>query len=412
MNAQVLIPHYNSGVSDEYVHEGIVVHRYAEPSVVDRSLIMGRRKPDGLAAFAKLLQSLQPDVVHFHGLGGSNGITYHHVSLAKELGYKVVFTFHIAGLSCFTGTLIYQEKVACNGYASPIKCTRCVYQAKNLSAVKTHFLKYASQLGYSLGYDASRWQNSLGTAIGFPFVIKQRKKILQQLAQDCDQLIVLTNWYKKVLDLNGISSHKLLYLPQALPPQEQRVDDKNTLPTSPILKMVFVGRIVYSKGLHLLLEVVKQLDPQRVELHIYGQLKDEEYAAGCKKIIDAHPHITWKGVLQPGDVVATLSQYDVLCIPSVICEMSPLVIQEAFAAGIPVIASDVYGNAEQIEHGKNGWLFPFKNATALFKIVNDLLLHPEKFSLAKTNLPPVSSFTNLAQKHLQLYHTLTQQAVS
>lgn len=46
---------------------------------------------------------------------------------------------------------------------------------------------------------------------------------------------------------------------------------------------------------------------------------------------------------------------------STFSEMSPLVIQEAFAARLPVIASNVYGNAEQITHGENGLLFNFND---------------------------------------------------
>ena len=60
-----------------------------------------------------------------------------------------------------------------------------------------------------------------------------------------------------------------------------------------------------------------------------------------------------------------MADYDLLCVPSLSSEMSPLVIQEAFAAGIPVLASRGYGNIEQIRHGENGLVFNFNSADSL-----------------------------------------------
>ena len=48
---KVLIPNYGSFTSEDYRYDGISVHRYAEPSEVDRKLIMGFREPDGLSFF-------------------------------------------------------------------------------------------------------------------------------------------------------------------------------------------------------------------------------------------------------------------------------------------------------------------------------------------------------------------------
>ncbi len=75
ITVQVVIPHYGKNEPADYVYDGLAVHQYAEPSVVDRSLIMGFRAPDGLNNFVAYLKSEQPDLVHFHELAGSNGIT-------------------------------------------------------------------------------------------------------------------------------------------------------------------------------------------------------------------------------------------------------------------------------------------------------------------------------------------------
>ena len=107
---EVIIPHYGQQDSVRYEYDGLKVFQYAEPSIVDRSLIMGIRKPEGLVAFESYLKQEMPDVVHFHEIAGSNGITLHHVAAAKRLGAKVLMTFHLAGYTCKTGTLVYKEK--------------------------------------------------------------------------------------------------------------------------------------------------------------------------------------------------------------------------------------------------------------------------------------------------------------
>ena len=83
--------------------------------------------------------------------------------------------------------------------------------------------------------------------------------------------------------------------------------------------------------------------------------------------------------------------------------MSPLVIQEAFAAGLPVIASNVYGNAEQIKHDVNGLLFRFKDVASLKeqlkRCINETFLLQE----LKKNLPPIRSFKEVGDAYEQLY---------
>jgi glycosyltransferase involved in cell wall biosynthesis len=404
VDVTVLAPNYDQTINQFYEIDGIPVIRYAEPSAVDRALIMGKRKPEGLLYFEKVLTDIQPDIIHFHGLGGSNGITHHHVLLAKKLEFKVLFTFHIAGLSCFTGNLLYKEETKCDGYAAPLKCSRCVYSSKQISGIKKTLLTTASGIAFKIGYDTSAWQSSLGTAIGFPFIIKERNKRLQELADACDRLIVLTEWYKKVLLLNQLDPAKLVTLTQALP--TQLTSSQATPVADKKIRIAFIGRVVYAKGLHLLIDALLQLNSPDLVLDIYGQVNEEAYGADCLSKTKGNNSITWKGIIAPEEVVNTLTHYSVLCIPSAICEMSPLVIQEAFAAGIPVIASDVYGNAEQVKDGVNGWLFPFKDSVALQQVLQQLLNNPQEIEQMKKGLPAVKSFSTLVEEHISLYQSI------
>ena len=52
----VLIPNSRKNITEQYEVKGVRVIKYAEPSVADRELLMGKRKPDGLAAFTNVLK--------------------------------------------------------------------------------------------------------------------------------------------------------------------------------------------------------------------------------------------------------------------------------------------------------------------------------------------------------------------
>ena len=53
IDVKVVIPHYGERESYSYIYDGLFVYQYAETSVVDRSLILGFRFPDGLINFEK-----------------------------------------------------------------------------------------------------------------------------------------------------------------------------------------------------------------------------------------------------------------------------------------------------------------------------------------------------------------------
>jgi glycosyltransferase involved in cell wall biosynthesis len=110
-------------------------------------------------------------------------------------------------------------------------------------------------------------------------------------------------------------------------------------------------------------------------------------------------------------VIQTMQQYDALCLCSAFSEMSPLVIQEAFAAGIPVIASNVYGNTEQIQHGSNGLLFAFKNIDSLFLQLKQCVENPGLLPGLKRNIIPPQTFTEVAEQYEALYRLLREDRI-
>ena len=396
----VLIPNFGKDIVETYEIEGIKVIGYAQRNIPNRKLLQGKVKPDGLKSFVAVLRNESPDIVHFHELTGSNGITLHHLVAAGNEGFKTVMTFHLAGYSCNTGTLMYKNEQLCDGIIRINRCSWCSYSNKNISLFKKGLLLLMSQGFYAVGYDTRNLGTQFGTALAYPSIISSLKKSLLELAGVCDRLVTISHWYKNILIKNGVDPSKISYIQQGLQGRMIQPIDKKDVD---ILKLVFVGRITPVKGLHLLIEALQNLSQQKVALYIYGQENEKEYFLECRQKSKELKNIYWRGTIPADEVIATLSNYDLLCLPSEFSEMSPLVIQEAFAAGLPVIASNVYGNAEQINHGKNGWLFQFKRADKLKSVIEELIANPVKVNNARKYLPSYRTFDIVAKEYENLY---------
>ena len=402
----VLIPFFDSLQNDSYTYEGIHVIRYAENSTEDREMILGKTKPEGLINFVKIILEEKPDLVHFHELSAGRGVNLFHVQAVAAIGIQTILTCHLSTYSCQTGNLVYKDERLCDGIIRTHVCTACAYNARGIHGTKSSLLQSASKLLYAAGINTTHLNSGFGTALGFPFLIEKKKKELLQLAALCSRIVVLTHWYKTILEANGVPADKIQYCAQGLTGKIIEADtNKSTLP----LRIVFVGRVSKYKGLHLLLQALQYLPAGKINLTIYGPVTEDEYGKSCREQSAKMENVFWKGTIAPGKVVELISDYDLLCLPSTFSEMSPLVIPEAFAAGIPVLASNVYGNAEQVQDGENGWLFDFKSVSSLKEKLEMLIENPVFIDLAKKNLPVPRSFDAVAVEHLEMYKSVLEE---
>lgn len=399
----VLIPLFDAIHNDSYHHDGIRVIRYSETSENNRQMIMGKEKPVGLKHYLDILKEECPDIVHFQEISGGRGIGIFHVKACSSLGIKIVLTFHLSTYSCQTGKLVYMEERLCDGVIRISDCTKCAYQSRGLGMIGSALLTSVSKTLFLAGLDTSAGNSKLGTALGLSSIVQKQKESLLLLSSLANKIVVLTKFYKNILERNGIEPAKIQLSPQGLTgmPVAGKIRD-----CSGIIKLVFVGRVSKYKGVHLLLKSLQYFPEQKISLDIYGPVTEDNYALECRKLSEKMKNVSWKGTIESNKVIEMLTSYDLLCLPSTFSEMSPLVIQEAFAAGIPVLASDVHGNAEQVKNGVNGWLFKFKDILSLRHTIEKLLAEPNLIVEAKKNIPETRSFDSIAAEHLSMYNSL------
>jgi phosphatidyl-myo-inositol alpha-mannosyltransferase len=140
------------------------------------------------------------------------------------------------------------------------------------------------------------------------------------------------------------------------------------------LKIVFVGQAVERKGLPVLLRAFEALRRQvPAELRIVG-VEPQELAP---MLLDPEGVIAL-GRVGDAEKRAALEAADVLCAPSLGGESFGMVLTEAFAAGTPVVASDIAGYRDVVRDGRDGLLVPRGDATRLAETLRDLALDPAR----------------------------------
>ena len=410
-DVSILIPNYDSTEPADYFYDDLKIHKYAEPSIVDRELITGQRQVDGLINFLDYLKSEKPDIIHFHELAGSNGIGVAHFEAAKSTGAKIVFTMHLSGITCHTGTLMFENKTLCDGKIIESRCAYCALVRRTGSITKAKVLSAAASPLYNAGINLMEWQSSLGTALSYPFIIQKLKNDLVRIYEACDMMIPITDWYANILKLNGVPNDKLKVIKQALPFVSHNSTEKEKRPLKP-LKIIFVGRIDELKGITLMLNAIMEIPSADIQLDIYGSGPDANYISSCKTLTGQNSNISWMGKLSQPDVIKTMMQYDALILPSMFSEMSPLVIQEAFAAGIPVIGSNVYGIEEQVKDGVNGLLFEFGNKESLLGVLRLLIDDHLFLDRLSVNIAAPNNFKEVAMETMIMYRSVSIEKVS
>ena len=184
-----------------------------------------------------------------------------------------------------------------------------------------------------------------------------------------DKIFLLSSYARKTFNEQGIVDEKIVN-------RKIRIDTNWFHPAissrSDQFIILFVGRIDMMKGVHYLLQVFNSCDFKDSELWLAGNISPE-----IDNFIDVNDKngIRFLGY-QEGEQLKKLYQQASIMVLSSIQESFGMVILEAMACGLPVIASKNSGGPDIIEHGVNGYIYdPFDTVT-LKKYIERLHANP------------------------------------
>jgi glycosyltransferase involved in cell wall biosynthesis len=186
-------------------------------------------------------------------------------------------------------------------------------------------------------------------------------------------VFVPTKLMADILIMNGLAPDKVLYQPFGV--NLPNMDDIPKRRRVTALRIGYIGTLNEHKGVHVLLEAVRQLPKSSaVQVKIYGNEDAYPlYVERLKVMAAVDARILFCGTFPNDDIGKIFSELDVLVTPSLWYENTPLVIYSAQASKTPVIATNLGGMSEVIKHEKNGLLFEKGDAVGLAQQIRRLL---------------------------------------
>ena len=167
--------------------------------------------------------------------------------------------------------------------------------------------------------------------------------------------------------------------------------------------IAYVGGLSWQKGIHVLIEAINQLPADLFNLTIYGDTEAfPDYMAKITAQI-RHPGIRVAGRLPHDELWPALANSDIVVVPSIWYETASLIIQEAFAVGVPVVASDIGALQERVRNGEDGLLFPPGDTLALRDILNQLQQKPQLLEELRAGIKPVRTINEHTNEVLDVY---------
>jgi len=192
-----------------------------------------------------------------------------------------------------------------------------------------------------------------------------------------DNVIFPTNFIQKIHDGYGFfkKSNKSI-IGNPLADQSIRLartdDDKN-------INLLFLGQVIDHKGIIELVSAVNLLKNEKVYLHVAGIGPALEEV---KKIAQDNKQVIFYGQLNHQELMEKVwPKIDLLIAPSKLPESFGMMIIEAYAQSVPVLAAEVGAFLETVEPDKTGWFLskvePETIKEALEKVINENKITPE-----------------------------------
>lgn len=276
-----------------------------------------------------LIAEQRPDIVHVHNSWPlvSPSVFF----AARRHGVPVVLTLHNARLVC-PQALMLRDGRPCTDCVGRVPWRGVLHRCYRDSAMETALVAGVTQLHRLLGTWAGR----------------------------IDRYIALSEFARDLFIRGGLPAGRIVVKPHFA--------EVPGAPEQPRHGLLFVGRLSEEKGLRLLAQAAQALPPgERITVIGDGPLLSA---------LQAHPRLRLLGALPAPAVHEHMRQARALVLPSLVYEMFPRTLVEAFACGLPVLAARHGPMPELVQHERTGLLFEPGEAAALGAAMRRVLTAP------------------------------------
>lgn len=328
--------------------------------------------PEMERIFIDVLDDYEPDLVHIQHL---HYFSFEFIPIAKSRGLPVVYTLHEFMLMCARGGQLLREDMEICEKPVPEKCADCIRHHRLSGDYGQH--DQHGRMGRVAGQLPDGLRRVLEGVAGpvipaelddegrrvFAAAAGARLDFIGERAKMVDLFISPSGFLRqKFIDVGMIDADRIIHSDNGFDVTpfsgfERRPSD--------VLRFGFVGTIAPYKGIHVLVDAFEEIQDDGVELQVWGDL--DTFIEYKQELLPraTNPRTKFMGRFENGRIAEVLGGIDVLIVPSLWFENSPLTIHEAWLARMPVIASDRGGMAELVDDGVNGFHFKLGDAVDL-----------------------------------------------
>jgi glycosyltransferase involved in cell wall biosynthesis len=318
------------------------------------------------------------DIAHVHHL---TGMSVDSLRVLADAGVPTVLTLHDYWLMCPRGQMWHRHEVACER-VDPGRCAEC------LQPTFPDWLAGAAAVDTLAALHArARELLALPGAVVVPSA--RAMPPFQALGIDTSRWHVVEN---------GVDTGALERLP--LP----------ACGPGP-LRLGYLGTVIPSKGLHVLLAALRRLPDRTVALEVHGNAVpyhgDHGYLTRCFGMLRPGDPVAYRGPYATADLPRILDGIDVVCAPALWHEAFGLTVREGLAAGRPVLVSRIGGLQDAVVDGVEGRLLPPGDAEAWAAAILELAQdRPRVRAMAGRARPRARGFEAMARGLLEVYGTV------
>lgn len=326
--------------------------------------------------FRWTLARFSPDVVHFqHCLHTSAGL----LSEARRAGVPVVLTLHDYWFICPKVQLIRSDGSVCTYERPGVRCVRCaenrtwkVRAAKSLALLAAPIVPWILRPYQAAARRFPRLRRRILLDVG---ALSRRRRTIIAALSGANVLVSPSRFLRERYVRFGVDPGKILFIRAGIRTGALRAVRRR--PAGGLLRTAFIGSLVSYKGPEVLVSAARRVEDARLRLSIHGDDASAPSFRALKEklvgIAGGDERIAFRGPFRNDDLPRLYEEIDVLVVPSLWYENAPLVISEALAARVPVVASRIGALPDFVHHERNGLLFEPGDADDLARCFRRLL---------------------------------------
>lgn len=372
------------------------------------------RDPNFPRMLTELLTELQPNIVHFHHYTNF-GVEAFAIAKRTLPGAKIVLTLHEYLAICHNyGQMVKTKTYRLCESESPLECQSCFPEL----GARDFFLRKKYIQAFFEDVDLFTAPSSFLAERYIAWGIPRGKIVTQENVPPTQQINPPQN--AESLQLFPILKPKGEDHPDAHGKQStwangfnrESVERTGAQSQPNPLRVGFFGQMSPLKGIMVLLDAARQLadiETANILIEIHGDYSNQppEFQEAVKKgLKDASKNVRYCGPYDNAQVHKLMQAVDAVIVPSIWWENSPVVIQEAYTNGKPVICSNIGGMAEKVRPGIDGFWFDVGSANSLASLLLDLVDQPEALAGKADILRRPITVKEAIGSHVALYHSL------